>query len=758
MMTTFPVYWVTPADWTLDTTFEQWIWFNGEVARWIAQDNDNYYVTSYPSFTSYNWNYSVTSNKIAPFIRVDATTYLPDNSSLFWENFNTWSLNGNWWIKNQSFAVNWDNIYVIWWFTKYKWQSTTHIAVLDKTTLNLSVANTWVWFTFFGSPFWWLHSCIYYVSWKLLVANSFWLWYNWWSSTRLHVINPNDLSIDSELTTFINPSSMVERVFVQSDWKIVLVWQFTTICGISKNRIVRLNSDWTLDTTFNTNVGTAWWWAINDIIELSTGELVLTWDFTTFNWSSTQRVVKLNNDWTVNTLLASWLGGSWRCITKDSSDNIYISWTFTSVSWSSRTYVVKLNSSLVIDGTFNPVVTNASGIWVIQVDWDNLYLWINASNTTQTVNWSNVYWLAVVHKDSWALLSNMNWWINKWLTNTSTIQYLEKNWDYIYISFWVNFSTYAWLKLYNWNTVSTTAVISKAWLLKNAFSDHSWTELVWTLVEWSNKYMYGNFAKYNTLTTSVLKYDTDFDYSFLIPLSNSRINKIIYDNWLVIWWAFTSPKNRIIKYDATWVVDATFDVWTWFNNTVVSIIKLSTGKYLVSWTFTTYKWVAQNRIVRLNTDWSVDEWFVAWTWPNVWCDFLELQDGNYLVWGSKETWSLTTWKWNACNRIIKVSPTWDIISFLTNNITATTIMTCLEHNWKIYVIWVLSNDWTNAVSWIACYTTTWTPINLFWTKFTTTSWTAYCSWGIIHESKLVVVWNFTAYDWTPVGNIARIFI
>jgi trimeric autotransporter adhesin len=44
---------------------------------------------------------------------------------------------------------------------------------------------------------------------------------------------------------------------IQSDGKIVIGGVFTTVGGLGRNRIARLNSDGTLDATFNANSNNA---------------------------------------------------------------------------------------------------------------------------------------------------------------------------------------------------------------------------------------------------------------------------------------------------------------------------------------------------------------------------------------------------------------------------------------------------------------------------------------------------------------------
>ena len=424
-------------------------------------------------------------------------------------------------------------------------------------------------------------------------------------------------------------------------------------------------------------------------------------------------------------------------------------------AWNTRVALAKLSSTLTLDATYLPVMSAGSQVFALWIDTTNLYIWTWNARTT---NGTTVNWLFSTDLTNWTLQSDFVWWVN---SNVRSL-YIDTNNVYVYCwkptKYWWNYNFW-------WQRTQFFTFLNKQWLLIKNYDNF---ENSWTLnsvnyhqdgtdeycsVSWNTNYWLSS-SKW-----SVKFSKEQIDYTYIANVLSTIITSI-YDNWIIIWWNFTSPKNRIVKLDSTGWVDATFDVGTWFwNNSVLWITLLSTWKYLVSWTFTTYKWLSQTRMVVLNTDWSVDSSFVVWTWPSWWCRTYELQDWNYLVWWAPADWSLTTRKWVACNRIIKVSPTWDIIPFLSNNITATTISTCLEKDWKIYVLWDQTNDGVNVTSWISCYLLDWTPENIFWTKLWLTGWTPFLSWWVIDSDwKLVVVWSFTSYNWNTVGNIARIHI
>jgi uncharacterized delta-60 repeat protein len=116
---------------------------------------------------------------------------------------------------------------------------------------------------------------------------------------RLNVDGTLDTAFTSDTGT--GPNSAVYSIAIQSDGKIVLGGSFTTFNGTTVNRIVRLNSDGTLDTAFTTNTGTGANSDVRAIAIQSDGKIVLGGSFTTFNGTTVNRIVRLNSDGTIDT-------------------------------------------------------------------------------------------------------------------------------------------------------------------------------------------------------------------------------------------------------------------------------------------------------------------------------------------------------------------------------------------------------------------------------------------------------------------------
>ncbi|PJB14129.1 MAG: hypothetical protein CO118_10235 [Flavobacteriales bacterium CG_4_9_14_3_um_filter_32_8] len=103
------------------------------------------------------------------------------------------------------------------------------------------------------------------------------------------------LNADGSLDTTFNPGSGVDGVVyttsIQSDGKIIIGGFFTTYNGIASNRIVRVNSDGTLDTSFNSGSGASS--EVRTTILQSDGKVIIGGGFTTFDGIAINRVARL---------------------------------------------------------------------------------------------------------------------------------------------------------------------------------------------------------------------------------------------------------------------------------------------------------------------------------------------------------------------------------------------------------------------------------------------------------------------------------
>lgn len=100
-------------------------------------------------------------------------------------------------------------------------------------------------------------------------------------------------------STCINP---IQNMVLQPDGKIIIVGVFVNFHDVRrKNNIVRLNSDGTLDTTFQTNkASTTSNRVIKDAVIEPSGKIIIGGEFTIYNGATANKLIRLNANGTVD--------------------------------------------------------------------------------------------------------------------------------------------------------------------------------------------------------------------------------------------------------------------------------------------------------------------------------------------------------------------------------------------------------------------------------------------------------------------------
>jgi uncharacterized delta-60 repeat protein len=82
--------------------------------------------------------------------------------------------------------------------------------------------------------------------------------------------------------------------------KIYVAGYFSVFNGVARGRLLRLNSDGTEDTAFTTSIGTGFNGIVNKIHPLSDGTITIAGEYTSFNGTSAQQASRLNADGTLD--------------------------------------------------------------------------------------------------------------------------------------------------------------------------------------------------------------------------------------------------------------------------------------------------------------------------------------------------------------------------------------------------------------------------------------------------------------------------
>lgn len=201
---------------------------------------------------------------------------------------------------------------------------------------------------------------------KLVLAGSF-TQYSGSSAIRLVRIN-TDKSLDDTFNTGTGPNGDVRALAVQSDGKLLIGGNFTEYSGSAINRIARINTDGTLDSSFDIGTGAnAFVWSID--LD-STEKIVIGGDFTNYSGSTVGRIVRLTNSGSLDPTFSPGTAGSTvRKVKVQSDDKILIGGDFTSYSGSfNQDRILRINTNGTVDGTFNGGGSSGAGGSVNEIE------------------------------------------------------------------------------------------------------------------------------------------------------------------------------------------------------------------------------------------------------------------------------------------------------------------------------------------------------------------------------------------------------
>lgn len=225
---------------------------------------------------------------------------------------------------------------------------------------------------------------------KILIATNF---------NGLFRLNANG-SADTSFNPGTGPDGTILQMYEQSDGKVLLHGTFSNYNGSSASRIVRINADGSIDTSFNTGTG------LNDIGKMavqSDGKIIITDRFVTnFNENSVNGIVRINTDGSIDTTLtstASYASVSPYCVNdvQVSPDGyIYISGSFTAFNGTSANSLIRLLSDGTVDSSFSMGSGFDNTIYALELQQDGDVV---VSGSFTTYNGSSQNYLARINDD-----------------------------------------------------------------------------------------------------------------------------------------------------------------------------------------------------------------------------------------------------------------------------------------------------------------------------------------------------------------------
>lgn len=189
---------------------------------------------------------------------------------------------------------------------------------------------------------------------KKLISGSF-SYFGGTSVSNIGKLNA-DGTLDSSFVSGSGFNNSVNFVVTQSSDKYVIGGKFTSYNGTSSNRIIRLNDNGTVDSSFN--VGSGFDDEVITIKNLPDNKVLVAGKFIQYNGSTANHIVRLNNDGSLDSSFNSGSGVSGglaqiSAMDIQSDSKIILGGSFTSYNGNTTNYIVRLNSDGSYDSTFS---------------------------------------------------------------------------------------------------------------------------------------------------------------------------------------------------------------------------------------------------------------------------------------------------------------------------------------------------------------------------------------------------------------------
>jgi uncharacterized delta-60 repeat protein len=376
-------------------------------------------------------------------------------------------------------------------------------------------------------------------------------------------------------------NNIVTRTAIQPNGKIVAVGFFTNYNGTARNRIVRINSDGSLDATLN--VGTGFNSNVNDLALQEDGKILATGNYTTYKGVTTNRIIRIDT-----------LGG------KDATFAVG-----TGLNASCNAVFLGMDSTVFVGGTF----TLADSFTRLRL----------------------VKYLTNGKPDQTFLRESK---VNSQILASAT----QANGQAVIVGSFTRYNERMANRIARLNSDGTVDSTFASGTGANAT-----IRTIYILAD--NKILIGgDFTSYDGKTVNRiarLNANGSLDTTFV---TGTGANNIVYaitvdaQGKIYVGGNFTvynaDSVYRIMRLNANGSRDAGFAMGSGFNNYVYKIVLQPDGKILACGAFTNYMGVAANRVIRLNTTGSQDATFTGSGANNIVYAIELVGNGDILVGGA----------------------------------------------------------------------------------------------------------------------------
>ncbi|MEK8020044.1 MAG: PQQ-binding-like beta-propeller repeat protein, partial [Candidatus Parabeggiatoa sp.] len=167
-----------------------------------------------------------------------------------------------------------------------------------------------------------------------------------------HIVQLNtNGSLDTSFTPSTSNDSFNLKLVVQTDAKVLVGGSFTTINGLSRNRIARLNADGTIDTSFNPDIDNR----VESLFVQPDGDILIGGTFTNINGITRNHIARLNSDGSLDTSFDPSTNETVNSVIVQPGGKVLIGGGFSNVVNNTVVYgIARLNADGSLDTNFYP--------------------------------------------------------------------------------------------------------------------------------------------------------------------------------------------------------------------------------------------------------------------------------------------------------------------------------------------------------------------------------------------------------------------
>ncbi len=477
---------------------------------------------------------------------------------------------------------------------------------------------------------------------KIVVGGNF-ITYNQTLQNRIVRLNP-DGSVDESFATGTGFSGSVTAIALQPDGKIIVAGVFASYNGISRNRIARLNSDGTLDESFNPETGV--YGAVQAIWLQSDGKMVVGGSFSYYNGVARNGIARLHTDGSLDTSFNPGQGFNYEVtsVALQADGKVVAGGYFTFFNGTPRSRIARLNTDGSLDTSFAPEAGFNNNVLTVELQKDDE---IVVGGLFTNYNGTECNRIARLTHDG---LLDTSFNTGAGFNSSVAVVAVQAGGELVVGG---HFTSYNESPRFRITSLSSDGMPGNGYIHRKGYSD---AVKVIALQPDGKLMVGGDFEFYNGLRRSFITclnadgtINNAFNYSAGL---NSSVEAIAVqpDGKLVVGGRFSIDNGfRITRLNSDGSPDASFTHAV--NGVIRAIVLQVDGKLVVGGSFVISNGIDRNRIVRLNSDGSTDISFNTGTGFDAPVYAIAVQkDGKIVVGGG-----FTSYNGTPCNGIVRLN-------------------------------------------------------------------------------------------------------